>query len=106
MRKRRTTPKLRLGIDNPFAVKSWPEPGVWSAIIAEELDLQNVQFSFDLLDALTPELVRSTLFASIKDVVALNGLSINTCFCGLRAYIRNLLAHANLMVGWRGIRWY
>ena len=46
---------IRLGINNAFASKRWPEPMAWSRLIAGDLGLTEVQFSFDLLDPLLPE---------------------------------------------------
>lgn len=99
-------PKLRLGINNGFAAKRWPEPDAWATIIEQQLNLQNVQFSFDLLDPLMPEPLRSALCTTTKDVATTHGLSINSCFSGLKAYMDNLLLHPNPMVRYHGIRWY
>jgi D-erythrulose 1-phosphate 3-epimerase len=44
-----------LGINLSFAVKRWPEPEAWSAFVRDELGLDLVQFSFDLLDPWWPD---------------------------------------------------
>ena len=45
--------KFTLGINNCFAVKRWPEPDAWTKIVASDLELSGVQFSYDLLDPRT-----------------------------------------------------
>lgn len=40
---------VSFGINTCFAVKRWPEAEEWTAIVAD-LGLEQVQFSFDLLD--------------------------------------------------------
>ena len=41
---------LRLGINTCFAVKRWPAPDEWAPIVADELGLEIVQHSLDLVD--------------------------------------------------------
>ena len=45
----RTELRARLGINNCFAVKRWPRPGDWAAIVADDLGLDTVELSLDLL---------------------------------------------------------
>ena len=40
----------RLGINTCFAVKRWPRPEEWARIAADELGLDLVQHSLDLVD--------------------------------------------------------
>ena len=42
--------KARLGINTCFAVKRWPEPGDWARIVRDELGLEIVELSLDLID--------------------------------------------------------
>ncbi len=55
--------KVELGINNCFAIGRYPEPEEWLRIVKEELGLQHVQFSFDLLDPviIDEEIVKSAL---------------------------------------------
>src|SRR5580704_15995410 len=48
----RTEMRARLGINNCFAVKRWPRPGDWAAIVADDLGLDTVELSLDLLTGL------------------------------------------------------
>src|SRR5262249_35376296 len=41
---------FRLGINTCFAVKRWPQPADWAAIARDELGLDLVQHSLDLVD--------------------------------------------------------
>ncbi len=40
--------RARLGINNCFAVKRWPQPADWAAIVRDELGLDTVELSLDL----------------------------------------------------------
>jgi D-erythrulose 1-phosphate 3-epimerase len=44
----------RLGINTCFAVKRWPRPDEWAAVVREELGLDLVQHSLDLVDPAAP----------------------------------------------------
>jgi len=48
-----------LGINLSFAVKRWPEPEAWAGIVRERLGLDQVQFTFDLLDPWRPRVTRT-----------------------------------------------
>jgi hypothetical protein len=41
---------MPLGVNLCFAVKRMPEPERWAAFVREDLGLDRVQFTFDLLD--------------------------------------------------------
>jgi hypothetical protein len=84
-----------LGVNNGFALKNWPEPMAWAEIIAEDLGLKEVQFSFDLLDPTLPEPGRSALCLEIGRAAGKYGLSLRSTFTGLIVYAQNHLAHPN-----------
>ena len=42
--------RFRLGINTCFAVKRWPLPEEWARIVRDELGLDLVQHSFDVVD--------------------------------------------------------
>jgi hypothetical protein len=44
----------RLGINTCFAVKRWPQPERWAALVRDELGLDLVQHGLDLVDLETP----------------------------------------------------
>jgi hypothetical protein len=43
-----TEMRARLGINNCFAVRRWPQPGDWASIVANNLGLDTVELSLDL----------------------------------------------------------
>lgn len=98
--------KLNLGVNNCFAVKRWIEPEVWASIVANDLGLASTQFSFDLLDPLTPEPVRSIVCECIRLACAEHAVSIDTTFTGLVAYSGNMLAHPHPGLRRIALRWY
>ena len=81
------------GINLSFAVKRWPEPEAWAALVADELDLEMVQFSFDLLDPWWPEDLATPLTERVRKAVAHHGLRLHSAFVGLAAYTYNALLH-------------
>ena len=42
--------RARLGINTCFAVKRWPRPGDWARIVRDELGLEVVELSLDLIE--------------------------------------------------------
>ena len=98
--------KITLGTNNAFALKTWPEPDAWAKIIAKDLGLKEVQFSFDLLDPLLDEPGRSILCTQVLKAVQDYGLSMRTSFTGLIMYAQNLLSHPDPNLRAYGFRWY
>lgn len=98
--------RVRLGINNCFAVKRWPEPFEWTRIISEELELKLVQFSYDLLDPRTPEPILSLMVEEIKGNIEEYGLELHSTFTGLVAYSLNLLGHPNPLMRADAFNWY
>jgi sugar phosphate isomerase/epimerase len=98
--------RFSLGVNNCFAVKRWPEPDVWAAIVKNELGLELVQHSLDLvdLDTSTDEI------AAQANVVRMacddNGLIIDSTFTGLAAYSSNLLLAPGAPARARAFAWY
>ncbi len=84
------TPRYLLGINTCFAVKRWPEPERWAAIVAGELGLDLVQHSLDLVD-LDADAPLETQAAAVADACARHGIRVHSVFTGLGAYGRNLL---------------
>ncbi len=80
--------KLELGINNCFAVKRWPEPNEWAAVVAAELDLSVVQHSLDL--SLAQQSWDSEA-ERIRRACDETGVQIDSVFTGLSAYSSNLM---------------
>ena len=98
--------EIELGINNSFAAKNWPEPRAWARIVAEELGLCHVQFSFDLLDPTLPEPGLSVLCDEVLAAVESYSLRLRTTFTGSIAYAQNLLAHPNAIFRSQAQQWF
>jgi len=81
--------KFTFGINLGFAVKRWPEPHTWAKIVTEDMGVNLVQFTFDLLDPWWPESHRKTLAAQIKYAAQEYGVTIHSAFAGLAYYTYN-----------------
>jgi sugar phosphate isomerase/epimerase len=78
-----------LGINLGFAIKRWPEPEALARLVAEELGLASVQFTFDLLDPLWPEPARGRVAARVRTASEEHGVAIHSAQIGLAAYTYN-----------------
>ena len=98
--------RLQLGINDCFAVKRWPRPDDWAPIVRDELGLDLIQHSLDLvdLDAPAEELERDA--ASVRGAASAHGIRIHSTFTGLAAYSANLLLHPDPAARARALRWY
>jgi sugar phosphate isomerase/epimerase len=79
------------GINLGFAVKRWPEPRQWAAVVRDELALDSVQFSYDLLDPWWPE--HRALARRVREAADEYGISIHSAQVGLAMYTYNGLLH-------------
>jgi D-erythrulose 1-phosphate 3-epimerase len=81
--------KLELGINTCFAVKRWPLPREWAAIVRDRLELSLVELSFDTVDTSAESIAAES--AAVKAAAAEFGLAVNSTFTGLAAYSSNML---------------
>lgn len=98
--------KIKLGINNCFAVKRWPEPEEWVDIVTNKLKLNTVQFSLDLVDVTIDNASKARICDKINKAVKSNGLNIHSCFTGLAEYSRNLLLDPDEDMRKHAIMWY
>jgi sugar phosphate isomerase/epimerase len=98
--------RVRLGINNCFAVKRWPQPQDWARIVREELGLDIVELSLDLIDDLDSPAGRERAAHDIRLVLGLHGLRAETMFTGLAAYSLNLLMHPDAARRRAAADWY
>ena len=96
----------RLGINTCFAVKRWPQPEGWARLVRDELALDLVQHSLDLveLDASPAEVADQA--ARLRAACAGHGLALHSTFTGLAAYSSNLLLHPERPARDRARDWY
>jgi sugar phosphate isomerase/epimerase len=95
----------RLGINTCFAVKRWPEPERWAAIVAGDLGLRMVQHSLDLVDLEADAPVREQAEA-VAAACAAHGIAVHSTFTGLGAYGRNLLLDPDPVQRRRAAAWF
>lgn len=97
---------FRLGINTCFAVKRWPRPADWAPIVRDELGLDLVQHSLDLVDTEAGEAELRREATALREACDTAGLALHSTFTGLAAYSSNLLLHPD--PGWRSraLEWY
>ena len=102
----RLAPRFRLGINTCFAVKRWPRPEDWAAVVRNDLGLDLVELSADLLEGEEVPGERSLTIARTRAALADHGLVAETTFTGLNAFGSNLLMHPEPKRRAAGVGWY
>lgn len=98
--------EFRFGINLGFATKRWPEPEAWTKLVRDTLDLQLVQFTFDLLDPWWPEEDRRLLAHKTRRAAEAAGITIHSAFVGLASYTYNGLLHPEPAGRRAGLEWW
>jgi D-erythrulose 1-phosphate 3-epimerase len=98
--------KVNLGINTCFALKRWPRPADWAAVVRNDLGLNLVELSLDLVEGVET-------FAGSRDAVErhrtaldANGLQAHATFTGLAAYTLDLLMHPDAARRAAALQWY
>ncbi len=99
-------PRIHFGINTCFAVKRWPEPERWIAIIREELGLTECQVSLDLLDPLLDERAVTAYTRRVRAAAEAQRLTIHSTFTGLAAYSWSQLLHPEADLRAAAVAWY
>ena len=86
---------IPLGINLSFCVKRWVTPDLWAPLVREQLGLDLVQFSFDLVDPTWPDDLLAELADDIRTAAALHGVRVHSAFIGLAHYTYSQLLHPN-----------
>lgn len=81
------------GLSLSFAVKRWPEPEEWTRLIADEMGIKNVQFTFDIIDPWWPQSERRKLVSATNKICRQREIVIHSAFAGLAYYTYNGLMH-------------
>jgi sugar phosphate isomerase/epimerase len=92
------------GINLGFAIKRWPEPRQWARVVRDELDLDSVQFTFDLLDPWWPE--HRVLAGRVREAAEAFGISIHSAQVGLAMYTYNGLLHPDPDARAAAVEWW
>jgi sugar phosphate isomerase/epimerase len=95
----------RLGINTCFAVKRWPRPQEWARIAADELGLDLVQHSLDLVNLDAGDSLAAQA-AEVRGACAAAGLELTSTFTGLIAYSTSLLLHPDAEARRQARDWY
>lgn len=95
---------IDFGINLGFAIKRWPQPREWAAVVHDELGLDLVQFSFDLLDPWWPE--RRRLAERTRAAADERGISIHSAQIGLAKYTYNGLLHPDPDARAASVEWW
>jgi sugar phosphate isomerase/epimerase len=95
-----------LGLNNGWVVKRFTEPEVWAEIIATQLDIDIIQFSFDLLDPMSDEDSLDEMIPRTVDACKKYGITLQSCFTGGIAYNNNLLLHPSQKMRRGALDWY
>lgn len=82
-----------VGINLSFCVKRWVTPALWAPLVRDELGLDLVQLTFDLVDPLWPDAVLDAAADDIRDTAARHGIAVHSAFVGLAHYSFNQLLH-------------
>jgi len=98
--------QARLGINNCFALKRWPRPADWAQVVREDLGLQLVELSLDLVEGLDMPAERHRAVEVTREALSRHGLVAETTFTGLAAYGLNLLMHPDAERRAAALRWY
>jgi sugar phosphate isomerase/epimerase len=99
--------EILLGVNNCFAIGRYSEPAAWLGIVKNELGLEHVQFSFDLLD---PVIIDDETFKSkclkIKRLADSMGISIDTAVTGEAVHKFNCLLDPDPALRKCYLRWF
>jgi D-erythrulose 1-phosphate 3-epimerase len=96
----------RLGINTCFAVKRWPQPERWARLVRDELELDLVQHSLDLVDLDSSPAELTDQATQLQAACTSTGLALHSTFTGLAAYSSNLLLHPDGSARARAQNWY
>ncbi len=98
--------RVRLGINNCFAVKRWPRPADWAQVVSDELGLDLVELSLDLIEDIGSPAERERAAEQVRAALSQYRLQADTTFTGLAAYSQNLLMHPDPQRRRAAVDWY
>jgi D-erythrulose 1-phosphate 3-epimerase len=97
---------MEFGVNLSFAPKRWPEPEAWARIVREDMGLDLVQFSFDLLDPWWPDPPRIQQAHRVRAAAEAAGITIHSAQIGISSYTFNGLLHPDPVVRDLGVTWW
>ena len=96
---------VSLGINTGFAINRFPEPDDWVAIVADELGLDTVQFTADLLNPFLPADVVAREVDTVRGLCDKKGVRVQTTFTSQFTRVNHLM-HPNLEVQRVWVEWF
>jgi sugar phosphate isomerase/epimerase len=89
---------IALGVNLSFCVKRWVTPQLWAPLVRDQLGVDLVQFSYDLVDPSWPDDLLAELADDLRHAAADHGITVHSAFIGLAHYTYNQLLHPNRRV--------
>jgi len=84
---------IPLGINLSFCVKRWVTVDLWAPIVRDQLGLNLVQLSYDLVDPMWPAALLDRHADTIRRQAAAHDITIHSAFIGLAHYTYSQLLH-------------
>lgn len=97
---------VNLGINTCFALKRWPRPADWASVVRNDLGLDLVELSLDLLEGTDTFAGRRDAIERTRSALDANGLRAHATFTGLAAYSLDLLMHPDPARRDAALTWY
>jgi sugar phosphate isomerase/epimerase len=98
--------KVNLGINTCFALKRWPRPADWASVVRNDLGLDLVELSLDLIEGTETFSGRRDAIERTRAALDANSLSAHATFTGLSAYSLDLLMHPDPARREAALTWY
>lgn len=97
--------RVRLGVNTGFAINRYPDPDDWVSIVSDELGLDTVQFTADLLNPSLGESIVRRQVDSIRTLCAAKGVRVESTFTSQFTRV-NHLCHPDAETRKFWIEWF
>jgi len=97
---------VNLGINTCFALKRWPRPADWASVVRNDLGLDLVELSLDLVEGIDTFAGGRDAIERHRAALDANGLQAHATFTGLSAYSLDLLMHPDEGRREAAVQWY
>lgn len=97
--------RVRLGVNTGFAINRYPEASDWVSIVADELGLDTVQFTADLLNPSLGERIVSRQVAEIRSLCDAKGVRVESTFTSQFTRV-NHLCHPDAETRAYWVQWF
>jgi len=85
------TMNISLGINTGFAINRFPRPEDWIPVVSQELGLDTVQFTADLLNPFLPDSLIERDVARIRELCGRSGIRVETAFTSAFTRVNHVL---------------